>query len=412
MDKIRTILHCDLNSFYASVEIKLNPELKGKAVAVCGSAEDRHGIILAKSDLAKKAGVKTAEAIWQAKQKCPDLITIPPHYEEYIKYSKLARKIYEDYTDLIEPFGIDECWLDITGSMHLFGTGEEVANIIRERIKNELGITVSIGVSFNKVFAKLGSDLKKPDAVTLIPYESFKEKIWALSACEMIWVGNATYNELKKYGIFTIGDLANTDLEFIKSKFGKNGIGIWSNANGFDNAPVMPMNYTAPVKSVGHGITCIEDLTENEQVWRVFYSLSQDVARRLRKYKLSANAVQISVKDNELRIKQYQCQLPMTTQCFSEIAQCGMNLFYENWEWQKPVRAVTIRAINLVNSYDAVQTNFNLDFKFHEKNEKIELAIEKIRKKYGESIINMCSLKLDLKMAQSPCVHGIPTMYR
>lgn len=411
-NKIRTILHCDLNSFYASVEIKLTPELRGKAMAVCGSVEDRHGIVLAKSDLAKKAGVQTAEAIWQAKKKCPELITVAPHYEEYIKYSKLTRKIYEDYTDLIEPFGIDECWLDVTASTQIFGTGEEIANKIRNRVRDELGITISVGVSFNKVFAKLGSDMKKPDAVTVIPFDSFKNKIWGLPAGDMLWVGKNTARKLESYGISTIGDLANADKAFIESIFGKCGAEMWYNANGLNNGEVMPQNYSFPIKSVGHGITCIVDLTDEEHVWRVLYELSQDVARRLRKHNLMANTVQINVRDKDLKIKQYQGPLPITTQCFGEIAQAGMKLFRENWRWEKPVRSLTIRAINLVDASQPLQINLNVEFKKHEKQEKAELAIEKVRRKFGQKMINMCCLNLDLQMAENPCVHGIPTMFR
>lgn len=409
---MRTILHCDLNSFYASVEIMLNPELKGKAVAVCGSAEDRHGIILAKSDLAKKAGVLTAEAIWQAKKKCPNLITIPPHYEEYIKYSEMTRRIYEDYTDQIEPMGIDEAWLDVTGSLHLFGDGEALANIIRERVKREVGLTISIGVSFNKVFAKLGSDMKKPDAVTVIPYETFREKIWHLPASDMIGIGRATKKTLERYGIITLGDLANTDVNFLDKLFGICGVGLWRYANGYENSPVMRVNATVPIKSVGHGTTTIEDMTTDDEAWRVFYELSQDVSHRLRKYGLMANSVQITVRDKDLAIKQFQCPLNITTQSFAEIAEMGMKLFRENWHWEKPVRSLTIRAINLSDATEAIQLNIGADFAKHERQEKIETAIEKIRTRYGTRSINMCSLFMDLKMAENPCVHGIPTMFR
>ena len=215
---LRTILHCDLNSFYASVELFLNPELKGLPVAVCGSKEDRHGIVLAKTDEAKKYGVKTAEAIWEAKRKCPQLLIIPPHHDEYVEFSRRVRRIYEEYTDLVEPFGIDECWLDVTGSERLFGNGEEIAHKIRERVKKEIGITISVGVSFNKVFAKLGSDMKKPDAVTVIPFDNFREIIYKLPVTDMLGVGPNLGKALKNHCINTIGELANTDKNFLIKK--------------------------------------------------------------------------------------------------------------------------------------------------------------------------------------------------
>ena len=255
---MRKILHSDMNNFYASVECMLNPSLKGYPVAVCGSVEERHGIVLAKNYPAKAYGVATGEAVWQAKEKCPDLIVVPPHYEEYIKYSKLAREIYQRYTNQVEPYGMDECWLDITG----FGVGDPtaVAHEIRNTIKSELGLTVSVGVSFNKIFAKLGSDMKKPDAVTTIPHDTFREKIWSLPASDLLFVGRATKRFLDRFCIRTIGDLANTQPEFLKSHIGVNGLKLWRYANGYDDSPVMKQDYKSPVKSVGHGTTTVEDL--------------------------------------------------------------------------------------------------------------------------------------------------------
>lgn len=230
----RDILHCDMNNFYASVECMLDPALKKYPVAVCGSVEERHGIVLAKNYKAKAFQVQTGDAVWQAQQKCPGLVVVPPHYEEYIKYSKLARNVYERYTDQVEPYGMDECWLDITGTRSLFGLPEKIANEIRETIKFELGLTISVGVSFNKIFAKLGSDMKKPDAVTVIPKDSFREKIWGLPAADLLGVGRATQRVLNNYGIHTIRDLATTNPEFLRSQLGKNGVALWNYANGND----------------------------------------------------------------------------------------------------------------------------------------------------------------------------------
>lgn len=225
---LRSILHCDMNNFYASVECMLDPALKKYPIAVCGSVEERHGIVLAKNYKAKAFDVKTGDAVWQAKQKCKDLVVVPPHYEEYIKYSKLARSVYERYTDQVEPYGMDECWLDISGTESLFGSPEKVANEIRETMKFELGLTISVGVSFNKIFAKLGSDMKKPDAVTVIPKDTFKEKIWGLPAADLLGVGRATQRVLDSYCIRTIGDLANNDPEFLRRRLGKNGVVLWN----------------------------------------------------------------------------------------------------------------------------------------------------------------------------------------
>ena len=221
---LRSILHCDMNNFYASVECMLDPALKKYPIAVCGSVEERHGIVLAKNYKAKAFDVKTGDAVWQAKQKCKDLVVVPPHYEEYIKYSKLARSVYERYTDQVEPYGMDECWLDISGTESLFGSPEKVANEIRETMKFELGLTISVGVSFNKIFAKLGSDMKKPDAVTVIPKDTFREKIWGLPAADLLGVGRATQRVLDSYCIRTIGDLANINPEFLRRRLGKNGV--------------------------------------------------------------------------------------------------------------------------------------------------------------------------------------------
>ena len=296
----RNILHCDMNNFYASVECMLNPELKQYPVAVCGSVEERHGIVLAKNYKAKAFKVATGDAVWQAKQKCPDLVVVPPHYEEYLKYSKLAKAIYCDYTNQVEPYGMDECWLDISGTKKLFGNPVDVANEIRERIKFELGLTISVGVSFNKIFAKLGSDYKKPDAVTVFEKETFREKIWGLPASDLLGVGRATTRVLNNYCIRTIGDLANSDYDFIKRILGKNGVSLWLYANGRDNSTVKDIKFVSPVKSIGHGITTVVDLSNEDEVWRVFLELTQGIGHKLRVHQKVAKAVAIYVRDNNM----------------------------------------------------------------------------------------------------------------
>jgi len=409
----RIILHCDMNNCYASIECLLNPELRDKAIAVCGSQEDRHGIVLAKNNLAKSYGVKTGEVIWQAKQKCPDLIIVPPNYSQYLSYSRKAREIYYRYTDMIEPFGIDECWLDVTGSTLLFGNGYDIAYQIKETIKSELGLTVSIGVSFNKIFAKLGSDMKKPDAITVIEKETFKEKIWGLQACELIYVGRSTTQKLSKYGIHTIGELAQTDPNFLKQVFGKNGYDLWIYANGKDISRVMNTDYKSPIKSVGHGTTCNADLEDETDVWSVFLELSQDVGKRLRDNHLAATSVQISVKDENLFTKQYQAPLPCVTQNFLELAQGAIKLFKDNYIWNYNVRAVTIRAINLVADDCPQQYGFFYNTTKHIKAEKIDRAVDKIRDRYGKSSVKVATLMVDLKIAKDTAPSMMPSaMYR
>ena len=244
----RIILHSDLNNFYASVECLYHPEYRGKPLAVLGDPEARHGIVLAKNYEAKSRDVRTGDPKWMAEQKCPGIVFVPPHYELYMKHSRLVRQIYSEYTDQVEPYGLDECWLDVTGSTRLFGSGEEIADKIRKRVKSELGVSVSVGVSFNKIFAKLGSDLKKPDATTVIECDRFKEVVWPLPVKELLYVGRATHNKLKRRGIFTIGDLANANPESLKFWLGKMGIVLWQFANGLDTSPVSNIGAKSLIK--------------------------------------------------------------------------------------------------------------------------------------------------------------------
>lgn len=397
MDSERVILHSDMNSFYASVEMMLDPELKGKPVAVCGSTEERHGIVLAKSDLAKKAGVKTGMVNWEARQLCPGLIVVPPQYDQYLKYSKLARQIYHRYTDLVDPYGMDECWLDVTGS-GVCGTGMEIAETIRQTTKEELGLTVSIGVSFNKIFAKLGSDMRKPDAITEIKRDNFKEKIWPLDAAELLYVGKATDNKLTQYGIHTIGDVAKTSPETLQHMLGINGIKLWRYANGTDTSRVMHKDFVSPVKSIGHGITCTADLQTPEEVFRVMLELSQDVGHRLRVHELMACGVQVSVRANDLYGSQYQCKLPFRTQLPNEIAGAGFHLLMERYRWDKPIRAVTIRGIDLVSQKGAEQLSMFVDHQKRDRRILLEDAIEDIRRRFGKRAISYAILMGDLKI--------------
>lgn len=405
----KTILHCDMNNFYASVECMLNPKLKGHPVAVCGATEERHGIVLAKNYEAKAYGVSTGEAVWQAQEKCRDLIVVPPHYEEYIKYSRLARDIYNRYTDLIQPFGMDECWLDVTGSTRLFGSGYDIAEEIRQTIKFELGLTISTGVSFNKIFAKLGSDMKKPDAITCIPKDSFKEIIWQLPASDLLGVGRATKKKLDYYGIFTIGELANTSAEFLRKVFGKNGVLLWHYANGTELSAVTPSDFEPPIKSVGHGITTIRDLERNEDVWPVILELSQDIGKKLRRYEKRAAGVAIDVRDTDLYHKQWQCQLPQPTYSSLYLARKAYQLFKQSYMWERDIRSITVRAINLVSEELPQQMGLFAEVQSIDKMERLELVIDNIRERFGKNAIRSAVLCQDIGMKAMTSKLTMPT---
>ena len=280
----RVILHCDMNGFFASVELLSHPELRDRPMAVCGNPDKRHGIILAKNELAKKAGVVTAETVWQALKKCPDLQFVPPHMSRYKHYSKLINEIYQRFTDMVEPFSIDESWLDVTASQSLFGSGEEIADTIRETVKKELGLTLSAGVSFNKIFAKMGSEYKKPDATTVISRENYREILWPLPAREMFFVGKVTAQKLISAGINTIGDIAVTNPDVLEGMLGKQGRQLWEYTNGLDESPVARVGEGEKIKSVGNGITFSRDLVTEDDIVTAVTSLSDTVAGRLRKY--------------------------------------------------------------------------------------------------------------------------------
>ena len=296
----RTILHSDCNCFYVSVELLHHPELRGKPVAVGGDPEARHGIVLTADYTAKRYGVKTGMALWQAKQVCPDITFLPPIMDLYLRFSRMAQEIYADYTDKREPYGIDESWLDVTDSATLKGDGFHIAQEISSRMKKELGITVSVGVSFNKIFAKLGSDYKKPDAITTMYEDEFQRKAWCLPVSDLLYVGNATNKKLYSMGIRTIGDLAKSDETLLVRKLGKMGSILWAFANGYDESPVKLENTSAPVKSVGNSTTTPRDMETDEDVKIVLYILAESVAARLRENGFRCRTVEISVRDKEL----------------------------------------------------------------------------------------------------------------
>ena len=389
----RAILHSDANCFYASVETVLNPEFRGKAIAVCGSPEERHGIVLAKSEKAKRAGVKTGMANWQAKQCCRDLIIVPPQYDYYLKFSKLLHGIYRRYTDQVEPFGMDECWLDVTYSP---GDPMEIAEEIRQAVKDELGLTVSIGVSFNKVFAKLGSDYKKPDAITQISKEHFKEIVWPLPCSDLLYCGNATTAKLGSMGVRTIGGIASLPVEVMQRKFGKNGVALWKYANGLDDSRVAHQDYTAPAKSVGHGITCVADLENMDEARKVIFALSLDIGYKLRYMNLRATGVQLYVRNSELSFCSWQKRIEMATQDEGTIALAAYSLLEEKYSWRNPIRSITVTAIQLDSSQNPTQLSMLLDYERLVRREKLNESIDTIRDRYGKYAV-IPALVLDEK---------------
>ena len=388
----RVILHCDLNSFYASVELLSHPELRERPVAVCGDPASRKGIILAKNEPAKRCGVKTAETIWQARQKCPDLVLLPPHRQRYQEFSRLVNQIYGQYTDLVEPFGIDESWLDITGSMHLFGgDARAIADGIRRRISGELGLTLSVGVSFNKVFAKLGSDYRKPDATTVISPENWREMVWPLPVGSLLYAGPAAQRALGQYGVRTIGQLANVEPALPEHLLGKLGSQLWEYANGLDKSPVRPQHVKEPVKSVGNSCTFPENLTTRAQIRRGTAMLCDSVAGRLREQGLYCGAVQIGLKDAAFHSVSRQKQLPASTHLMRELLDAAMELIDRTWKPPTPIRLINVTALALT---DRRETYEQLDLLAPQRTEesakleRLESAIDSLRKKYGSQVIS------------------------
>lgn len=383
----RVILHCDLNNFFASVSLLFNPTLRSVPVAVCGDKEQRHGIVLAKNEAAKRCGVKTAEAIFEAKAKCPELVILPPMMDKYKEYSEKAHRIYEEYTDMIEPFGIDECWLDVTGSRLLFGSGEEIADKIRREIKQKLGITVSVGVSFNKVFAKLGSDMKNPDGITVISRENFREKIWRLPISDLLFVGRKTTDRLRSCGICTIGDAAVCSDEMLERLLGKNGLELKRYALGEDNSPVSRQHEKATPKSIGRSVTRQQDFKTPDEIWGMFLSLAREISDSLHEQGLYAGGVQVHIRNAALSVKEFSRSYPDSVNGAKIIAERGMELLNEHFGFTEPLRSVGLRAINLRGYQTAIQEDIFGDSEKRETEEKIESSIYELRKKFGSTSI-------------------------
>lgn len=389
----RVILHSDCNGFYASVECLHNPSIRNKPVAVSGDAENRHGIILAKNEIAKKYHIKTGEAIWQAKQKCPELITVPPHFELYRRFSKMAKRIYSDYTDLIEPFGLDESWLDVTHTISK--SGFEIADEIRRRVKEELGITVSIGVSFNKIFAKFGSDYKKPDAITMITRENYKNIVWNSPAEDLLYVGRATKKKLNRIGIYSIGDIANSSIELLRSHLGKWGDLIYGFANGYDSSPVAHMNDNSEVKSIGNSTTTPRDMKTFEDVKVVMYVLCDSVCRRMREQGFMARTVGINVRDNELNTFTRQCTMDDYSNLTREITKSALELFRRNYKMQRPLRSIGVSVTDFVHDNIPHQISILNNEKRLIQNEQLDKTLDVLKKRFGNYIVRPAVLLAD-----------------
>lgn len=417
----RTILHSDCNCFYASVELLHHPELRGKPVAVGGDPEARHGIVLTADYTAKRRGVKTGMALWQARQVCPDIIFLPPRMDLYLRFSRMAQEIYAEYTDKREPYGIDESWLDVTDSVSLKGDGYHIAQEISSRMKKELGITVSVGVSFNKIFAKLGSDYKKPDAITTMNKDEYRDKAWPLPVSDLLYVGSATNNKLRGIGIRAIGDLARTEESLLVRKLGKMGSILWAFANGYDESPVKIENTSAPIKSVGNSTTTPKDMETDEDVKIVLYILAESVAARLRENGFRCRTVEISIRDKDLLHFSKQVKLQNASNITREIAEAGYKLYKESYRmpadehelknsrpefYQKPLRSIGIRGTDLVTDYFWEQLDMFMDPQAREKQMKVDAAVDNIRKRFGfysiqrglmyqDRILSACDAKSD-----------------
>lgn len=386
------ILHCDLDHYFASVSLLSHPELVGKPVAVCGDPERRHGIVLAKNPPAKKYGITTGETVNEALRKCPYLHILPPDYPLYMEYSEKVRGIYTRYTGHIESFGIDECWLDITPCTPAPQIGEKTACAIQKAVAAETGLTVSIGVSWNKIFAKLGSDMKKPNGITVVSRENYRRNVWSLPVSDLMFVGRATKRKLFNVGITTIGELANAPVTFLRSIFGKNGITLHDFANGFDLSPVKEMEHETAMKGIGNSMTTVSDLKSHEEVKEAFYIIAEMVSRRMVRHQVCGRVVCIFLRDNRLSSITRQKKLNHGVFVSGELAEEAMKLYFQHWDiGAHPIRAIGIRVSGLSPLRHFRQLSFFDDIA-QLKNEDLEFAKEKIREKYGYDSIQRALL--------------------
>ena len=388
----RTILHCDCNSYFASVECISRPELKTVPMAVCGDPESRHGIILAKNELAKRYGIQTAETIWQAKRKCPQLTLVAPHHDLYEQISDQINQIYGQYTDLLEPFSIDESWLDVTGTLHMFGSGQEIADELRKRIREEIGITISVGVSFNKIYAKLGSDYKKPDATTCITRENYKDILWPLPARDMMFVGSTTAQRLSYMGIETIGDIAKAGRDQLRLILGRSGETIWEYAAGEDHSLVRRVDEIEQPKSIGNSITFPHDLVGRQEICAGLLALCDQVGSRLRKHGLYSATVQIQIKDPFLATISRQQKLAAPTNVTREIYEAALAIADKSWSMSSPVRLLSVTAASLSDCCTEQMTLIDDTTEEKLKSAKLDRAMDSIRSRFGKDSISYARL--------------------
>jgi len=382
----RVILHCDLNNFFASVEIILDPSLREHAVAVCGDPEVRKGIVLAKCERAKKAGVRTGDAVWMAEQKCPGIKIIKPQHNLYSHYSRRVREIYYRFTDLIEPFGIDEAWLDVTGSQKLFGSGPEIADKIRQTVRDELGLTISVGVSWNKTYAKLGSDIKKPDAVTVITRDNYRDVIFPLPVSDMLFVGRRTLKTLNQLNVHTIGDLSRVDADLLSARFGITAYKLVHMAAGMDTDPVSPATAADTVKSVGNGTTVPRDMTTRAEIFQLIYILAEEVATRLRKKCLRGRTVSLSIRDANLAWCGAQESIAIPTSNQQTITESAMHVFDRLWGTNvniRPVRGLRVAVSNLIEGVCPTQLDMFHMTEAEDTLSKFSALFDKFRIKHG-----------------------------
>ena len=397
----RLIFHCDCNNFFASCECLERPELKEVPMAVAGDPENRTGIVVAKNELAKKAGVKTTDTVWQARRKCPGIVFVPPRHRYYSEVSGRVNAIYRSYTDYVEPASIDESYLDLSGTLEYYHmSAGELADSIRARVKKEIGITISVGVANNKIFAKMGSDYKKPDATTVILGEDYKTILWPLPVSDLMFAGKASVNLLNQKGIFTVGDLALQPKEHIVSLLGKGGENLWMYANGLDTDPGRPWGYVSEVKSVSHGMTFRRDLVTREEIETGVAVQADRIAMSLRRQKLKGSVISVQIKSPQLTVISRQTSLNHYTWLQHEIRDVAVKLIEDNWRIGSPIRAITVGVSKLLPAGEAAEQLDLFDLmadpgqavsgsRDRERQDKMEAAVDTLRQKMGPLAVTL-----------------------
>lgn len=384
----RVVLHMDANSFYASVEVAYAPQLRGLPVSVGGDVEARHGIVLASTPEAKKKGVKTGMALYEAKQHCPNLIIIQPNFDRYKRFSDMMRAMMKEYTPLVESYGLDEAWMEITNPGVSLVDGYDLAATLRRRAREDFGITLSAGVSFNKIFAKLGSDYQKPDATTVISPTNFKRLVWPLPASDLLFVGPKTFRKLKNIEINTIGDIANSPPGMLETWFGKVGAMHVAHANGLDNTPVMPITTTRDIQSVGNSMTTPADMVTSDDVKCIFGLLADSVAMRLREAGMVGRCVSIHVRDTNLHIRSCQLTIDHYTCLAVEITDTAMWLFFErDYSQMLPLRSIGVSVSSLADFNKPLQMDLFGEVAWRDRLLKVDVTIDDIKRRFGSKAV-------------------------